>query len=169
MTVREWSWTAFAILAMFVYMFGVSVHIFDTFDKFCRIYVAHKFVLHHSMAAREMGDIKEMALRQKFELSIFQQRPQGVCIYKQILNEYFEGKKELSFCQASSPFWTGHILIFPSQTQIQFSLSWNSESCLIRLTSPAEYESLRKCVLLFSGHLLCLNISNLRTKLKQRR
>ena len=87
--------TAFVILAMFVYMFGV----FDTFDKFCRIYVAHKFVLHHSMAAREMGDIKEMALRQKFELSIFQQRPQGVCIYKQILNEYFEGKKELSFAR----------------------------------------------------------------------
>ena len=99
MTAESDSGQPFVILAMFVYMFGVFVHIFDTFDKFCRIYVAHKFVLHHSMAAREMGDIKEMALRQKFELSIFQQRPQGVCIYKQILNEYFEKKRNFLFAK----------------------------------------------------------------------
>ena len=104
-------------VCLYVWRFA---HIFDTFDKFCRIYVAHKFVLHHSMAAREMGDIKEMALRQKFELSIFQQRPQGVCIYKQILNEYFEEKRNFLFAKPALHSGLAIYWYFPHRLKFNF-------------------------------------------------
>ena len=59
---------------LFWYIWHICPDIFDT--SFPYMYVAHKFVPCHSMGVAEIGDIKEMALRQKFELFIFQQAPQ---------------------------------------------------------------------------------------------
>ena len=60
------------------YIWLICLDIFDIFAQIYlthlfHMYVAHKFVPCHSMGVAEIGDIKEMALRQKFELFIFPQ------------------------------------------------------------------------------------------------
>ena len=63
------------------------------------MYVAHKFVLYHSMAAaREIGNIKEMALRQKFELFIFQKAPQRLLAFMTHIETFIQKVREKTLC-----------------------------------------------------------------------
>ena len=48
-------------------------------------------------------------------------------------------------------FCISYVWHFPRRLEIQFSLSWNSESSLIRLTPPTEYEWPRKCIFSLLG------------------
>ena len=64
------------------------------------MYDAHKFVLYHSMAApREIGNIKEMALRQKFELFIFQKAPQRLLAFMTHIETFIQKVREKNIVQ----------------------------------------------------------------------